>query len=221
MKVHRIQKTSPAAQVAEVHATPIKAEPLPEMNFTDSMSGMLLANEVLGTLKTQAGSWQSFAIRLIKMNIESRASFMKSLREGLNEMKKANTLDGGIDAKLAAKRVNSATVVCSMLNTIAKAFNAGATIEGLCEYSGASVTMWEAVGYTIMTEYSRAFLKANASGDSRGRKITSFLTKLQKWVEAHKAEAINDEDAAVVDHVVGLIQKDATEFPDLLPQPAA
>lgn len=189
-------KTAPQSTmgaISEEHAVPMKAAAIPTIGLDAKLAGAMLANEIFASLQTQGNTWNAYAHRIIgDLTTDGRAAFIDALRAGLKEMKASNVMEG--DAKLATKRVNSATVQVSMLSTIAKAFNAGATVEGLYAYvltaTGRKCADFRTLGYSMLTQYARTVLGAKAAG---GRQ-QGFMEKLARTILKANTEAMDDTD---------------------------
>lgn len=170
----------------------------------DKMQGNLLAQEAWAQARMSQNPWKGFADRIIGLNMEARAAFISAVDGLLKDAKKANTLDGTVEAKTAARRVASATVEVSKLRTFAKAFNAGASEAGLLEYVRLQTKLkpeqplpLSDVAWMWMSEYARTFSDSKA-----GRKPDSFLVKLNKFLERNKPDGTVEADMKAYDKVV-------------------
>lgn len=161
----------------------------------DKATGNMLANEVFATIQQHHRSvWRNFAVRLMDLNHEARKAFISAIKAQIKGWKTANQLDGAVDKKAAAARVNSATVEASKLATIANAWNKGASVEGLIAYAtieGYNPPSFDDVSYTMMVEYARTF-----STKKQGRPAHGILTKFGKWLET-VGEGDTEEDVAI------------------------
>jgi hypothetical protein len=195
------------ATIARTGSTPMTKADIPAQGTDARMQGNMLANEVFAQVKLTGNIWRTFALRLINGTVDMRAAFLAACKTMLRDMRKQNSeaianlnKDGKPDptkddTKLAAKRVNSATIEVSKLTTIANAFNAAATVEGLVEHANTTGrckgARLEDIGYEVMVEYARLFSESKA-----GRKADPFITKLSKWLE--KNPPAEDDKAGAV-----------------------
>src|SRR5574343_33721 len=161
----------------------------------DKMVGSTMANEVLATIQSHHGTvWKNYAVRLMSMTAEAREAFIEALRNQVKGWKTANTLDGSVDKKIAAKRVNTAVQYATKLANIATAWDNGATIDGLLGYAtqpGYERPTIDEVGFTIVCEYADTMRKKS----NKGRPSHDLLTKFGKWLDS--AEAKSDLDATI------------------------
>jgi hypothetical protein len=214
-KVHMIAAAAGSmAAIADGGMTPIvkdstHADGKKVATFADRTNASILAAEVMAQVMAQDNVWRGYAMRIIGMSIEGRAAFVEIIGSTLKDTKKRNTLDGAVEAKAAAKRVASATVEVSKLRTVAMAFNAGASLDGLRQYawettgkgvnSSGNPTLPEVehIGYTVLVEYARTFSDSKA-----GRKADTWAQKFAKFLERNQpaeddAVAVAQYDAAV------------------------
>lgn len=211
----------PLANIAEIGAKPMAKETALRTGVAldDRMTGIMLAQEVYTTAIANAQSYAGYATRIFELTQEARASFIENIKGILADAKKANTLHGAVDNRTAARRVASATVQVSQLSIIAKAWNAGATVAGMLKYANTKVGKQDKmtaddVGFTIITEYARQYLKANAQGDTRGRGVKPGIEKLAKYVHDLMADpkmvefwAEHQEDKAACEKVAVVVAK--------------
>jgi hypothetical protein len=192
MKIHSIPLAASMAAIAESGSMPIQKQEIPDIGRDQRMMGNTLAQEVLAHARNAAQSWAGFAWRVIKeLTTDGRVAFLRAIKDNLDDMRKANEQEG-FDAKLMRKRIASATVYVSQLNTIANAFNGGASVEGLAAYHG--VNDPENLGFVMIYEYAQIFSKSAA-----GRKRDALIVKLGKWLDGQKKEIdqFTAEDRAV------------------------
>jgi hypothetical protein len=199
-------KTHALQQILETGATPVAKAVIKTVPHADAMVGQLLAAEVLAHAKGQDNIWRVFAMRIISLNIEARSAFVAAIKADKGAMTKAQT-EHGIDAKKAKQRTASFAVQVSELQTIANAWNAGATVTGWREYVNSTVgakndirtdaEMLEHGGYRTLVEYARTFSQSKA-----GRKPDIFQVKLGKFLEACAKAGISDEDLPVYNKTV-------------------
>lgn len=173
----------------------------------DKMVGNMLAQEAWATARNHANPWKGFADRIIGLNMEARAAFIAAVDSMMKEGTKENTLDGSVDAKTARKRLTSATVEVSKLRTFAKAFNAGASEDGLIEYVRLSTKLKDTqplvladIAWMWMAEYAKTFSDSKA-----GRKPDTFLVKLNKWLEKNKPT--DEKEQPAYDAIVAAYNK--------------
>jgi hypothetical protein len=216
-KVHSMQ------EIANTGSLPMTKAEIPASGLDARMLAANLVAEVLVHVKDDSKVWQGFALRLIRGTTDFRAAFVKGMKEQLAEIRKRNAeaygsiaKDGTPDptkneTKMAGKLVATATVYVSKLTSIANAFNAAATAEGLIHEVAEqrrvrpeNITL-ESIGFTLMADYASKF------GDSKaGRKADPFLVKLGKWLDTQgkpAAEAGSDADKAQYEQVLALVNR--------------
>ena len=187
-KTFTLKRTTPAGTMAEIERTmslPItKQEPA-----TVGKDAVILATELVAEMfadvETQASKWHGFAWRVIDATTDMRVALQTLIETRKRAMKEENATFHGWDSKAAGKamgaegKVGSYIVNVSRINTIAKAFNAGATVAGFAEFSGISVDRARSIGWRQMYDYCKTFLGAEA-----GRTPDSLLTQFDKFVSA-------------------------------------
>ena len=160
----------------------------------DITAGNTLANEVMAFTRGSAVSWYGFAKRLIGLTHEGRAQFIKALDADLKAMRVANRAGETKEDKAAAnKRVASATVQCSRLRTIAKAFNGAASVSGLIGFVAAQMHVspdglkLEDCSYVFIYDYAKTF------NGTKARAQQDWLAKLGKWLDNNPVDETDDE----------------------------
>lgn len=156
-------------------AKPMQKAEIPAVPMDSRMLGATLAAEIMATLQIQAKVWHGFAWRLIDMPTDGRLAFQAAIKKQLDDMKAANEAAHG-KSKDLDKFLRSATVQVSNLNTICKAWNAGATVEGLCEFL--KVEDPRNAGWMKVVEYARTFTSSEA-----GRPRQAIKVKLQNFLK--------------------------------------
>jgi hypothetical protein len=206
MKVHTIQKPGSMAAIADSGSLPITKQPLPAEGLDAKMQGNVLADEVMALATMDQNRWHRIAWTIIRMTTDARAAYLKAIKKRLSTAKEAVEEAHGEGAKNEQKMLRSATTQVSNCNTIANAFNAGATIEGLVEFH--KVSDPENLGFLKLVEYARTFSKATA-----GRKPDPLLVKLHKWLEANKktTDTLTAEDLAVLRELTDVYKRLAAE----------
>lgn len=200
MKVHTITKEHPSQTIAVMGSVPFQKQPIAPEGKDAKMQGNILAAETIALLKVETAKWQGIALNIINLTTDGREAYMKALDKQLAAMREDTENTIGADEKAAKKLVASATVNISRCRTIAKAFNAGGTMEGMAEFHG--VKDPENLGFILIYNYAQTFSKATA-----GRKPDTLLVKLGKWIEAQKKGITDDataEDRALMDELVRL-----------------
>ncbi len=175
MKVLQPKKTHACAAIEQAMAKPMQKADIPAVPLDSRMQGATLAAEVIATMKTHAKHWHTFAWNIIRMPADGRIAFQNAVKKELDALKAENETVHGASKELA-RTLRSATVQVSRLNTIAKAWNAGAHETGLAEFCGCSDP--ENVGFIKVYEYAQQFVKADA-----GRPAQSIKVKLQNFIK--------------------------------------
>lgn len=207
MKVHQVTRVTPEQEILETGAKPLTKATIPAQPMDSRMRAAVLVSSVMAHVVQDSSFWHRAAVQLIQGETDFRAAFVKTMSEQLKDVKRRNAeafgtvdKDGKPDptkgeTKLAGSRVQSATVQVSKLTTIAKAFNAGATLEGLLTHFAEQhkvpvkqVTL-DAIGYEPIVEYARKFSEAKA-----GRKPDAWLVKFGKWLDS--AGKVGDDASA-------------------------
>lgn len=158
----------------------------------DRADGKALAVAVIAKCQDQQDTWQAFAHRAIALSNEGRAEFVGAIDAWLKDLRKGHTLLG-MDKKQAGQRIASATTGASEMRTIANAWNAGASVDGLIEFDWTTTgkpcnaggspikRAFADIRYSVILAYARTFSDAKA-----GRPADSFLVKLGKFLEKGK-----------------------------------
>jgi len=164
----------------------------------DTLAGMTLALEIIGTAMAQGNQWRNFALRCINLTHEARIAFLAAIKKEKAAMTKTQ-VDFGIGKKVAQQRTNSFATQISELNTIAKAWNAGATITGWREFVnntlpgdktiGTDAEIVEFGGYRTLVEYARAVVGKTKPG----RPNKTWLEKVGKFLDENVP---NEDDTA-------------------------
>jgi hypothetical protein len=193
-------KNHPLNQIAQAGATPMKAAPFRVGSFDDKMAGVLLAQEVLALVKTQATQWPELAGKLFDMTIEGRKHFDDTLKASLTAMKDGIAERHDADRKsVVAPLVRSATVRVSQMRKIAEAITAGMDRETvarawLSEKKSTSRDAYERdvketvanfakyIGMDAIYETAKKFV----GSDARGRKADTLLVKISKFIKANE-----------------------------------
>jgi hypothetical protein len=192
-------KNHPLNQIAQAGATPMKAAPFRVGSFDDKMAGVLLAQEVLALVKTQATQWPELAGKLFDMTIEGRKHFDDTLKASLTAMKETVKVDHDADKHVAGAVVRSSTVRVSQMRKIAEACTAGMDRETvarawLSEKKSTSRDAYERdvketvahfakyIGMDAIYETAKKFV----GSDARGRKADTLLVKISKFIKANE-----------------------------------
>lgn len=188
MKVFQVEKPHAMHAIAAAGALPMVKAQIPAVPTDSRMAGALLASEVIATMRTHAKHWHTFAWNIIRMPADGRIAFQNAVKKELDALKAENESVHGASKELA-RTLRSATVQVSRLNTIAKAWNAGAHETGLAEFCGCSDP--ENVGFIKVYEYAQQFVKADA-----GRPAQSVKVKLQNFIKgiAKGENGLNETD---------------------------
>ena len=202
--------------IATEARTPIAAEPA-KVPHSDKMAGLMLANECMALVQSQAKPWHAIACRIIDANTEVRASFLESLAKELKRVRAENIEASGVDGKTATKLMRSAIQMVTNMQAIGRAWNAGATIRGFVmwvnEQGGKNLTLdtWREAGVTLMYTYARTVITAKAAGRPRD----NLLVKFGKWLDSQRKEYEEDE-AAVLASLSALYTKECKDHPELV-----
>lgn len=191
MKIPATTPEHPLATIAREGATPMRAEPILLVGRDDMIEANFFTGEVLAYVKGTAGNqWSKFAARVAAMTVGARVSFLSMVREDRKDMRQS-LLDEGLPDDRVKSMMASFGVQLSRLEGVARAFNAGATIEGLLEYRGASADTAPAdVPFYVWFAYAGLFKKM----DARGRPMKTWLMKIGNHLETTKPDA-DDEKA--------------------------
>ena len=203
----------PIKEIETFQQTPMTKPALPAQGRDASMAANLLIAEVMAHVRAGDKVWHGFAVKIIEGTTDFRAAFVNGLGKHLSDMRKANTdaiaqlgKDGKPnptkeEQKIAGKRVGTATTYTTHLRHIAKAFNAGATVEGLMAYvhstNRSPAKGLDEIGFTVIKEYADTF----KDSDARGRPADPFTVKLSKWLDKNPA-AEGDKTGAALHAVV-------------------
>jgi hypothetical protein len=188
----------PLVTIMESGSKPMQAAPIALVAREDVMEATALVAEVMAYVKaTDGNKWAAFALRIAKMHAGGRASFLSQMKADKGDFRKA-LLSDGIDEKRVKAMMASFTVQLSRLESVARAFNAGATIDGLIEYRSDGVTTTDATAVTpesipfyVWFAYAGLFGKAKA-----GRPQHPWLVKMGKALETTKPDEDNEVECA-------------------------
>jgi hypothetical protein len=179
------------ATIARTGSTPMKAQPLAVNTLDDRMVGNTLANEAIALAKTGVKPWLALAWRVIDCTVEARAVFIGAIKNEKAALTKAQT-EHEFDGKYAKGNTNSFSVMLSRLQGVANAFNGGATLAGLVEYTNKQqankakhlVDVEDAranLGFEAIHAYAMTFVKSKA-----GRTPDAWLVTFGKFLERNK-----------------------------------
>lgn len=201
----------PMAQIAAGAMTQVSkdsahADSKKVATFDDRAAGNLLAAEVMARVRQQAHDWHGYAVRVIGFTIEAREAFLQAIKADIKDIKAKNVI-GTQDAKAAARLVNSATTNVSELTTIAKAFNGGASVDGLRQWARKTINgtdtgpmpKLDQIGKDLIVAYARTFSESKA-----GRKADTWAVKLGKFLERNLPSDDDTAGRAQYDAVVKL-----------------
>jgi hypothetical protein len=197
MKVHTAPKVHAAQTIFETGSTPMQKAAINAAGRDSMLQVSLLVADVLAFNQSKDTTWHTFAWRAIDLPTDARAEFIKQIKAHVAEMRK-NCLEAhpDDDAKGVKATVRSATVDVTRLTTIAHAFNAGATAEGLAEFftkPGETIPDPRNIGFRRLYDYAKTF-----SASKAGRKADPLLVKLEKWLKNNTpADDATAEDEAV------------------------
>ena len=189
------------ATIADMGARRITKQPLPTVGTDAKVSALALASEVMATMQTQANVWHGFAWRIINGTTDFRVEFLRLMRENLDKMRNENAKAHDWDKKTTRRETASYVVNASRMATIAKGFNAGATVDGLAEYH--DVPDPENLGYMAIYEYAKTFNETEA----RGRKADSFKVALKKFLDKRAESLASDTDKVNHARVVAYMEQ--------------
>jgi len=219
MKIHQVTREHPMSAIATEAQTPIAAMPSlrAKVLHSDKMTGLMLANECMALVQSQAKPWHAIACRIIDTNTEVRASFLESLAKELKRVRAENIEASGVDGKTVTKLMRSAIQMVTNMQAIGRAWNAGATIRGFVmwvnEQGGKNLTLdtWREAGVTLMYTYARTVITAKGAGRPRD----NLLVKFGKWLDSQRKEYEEDE-AAVLASLSALYTKECKDHPELV-----
>lgn len=174
-------------QIRTAGAEPMRAKPLPVNDRNDRLTATILAAEILAQAKVETVTWAKFAWRIIDANVEVREALQAEIKKQKAEMTKGQT-EFGIDKKIASKNTGSFAVQVSRCSTIAKAFNSGATVEGLKDFINGQLPankraktvaeVREHVGFIVIYNYAATF-----TGGKGSKTNTSWLENVGKFLD--------------------------------------
>ena len=197
--------------IANTGSLPMVKKPVPAQGRDAILAANMLAASVVAYVIGQAGSWRGFAIEIIGLTTDGRTAYMATMRDWLKDMKKRNAASMAVDpenptkddSKAAAKRVASATVQISNLNTIAECFNGQGTIEGLCAFVATAqrvpphtVSLGDC-SFEMMRQYAVSMKTSKA-----GRTADTWCIKFAKWAEKNAPAADDIEGLAAFKAVI-------------------
>jgi len=198
MKVHTIRKTHALATIENEKQGPMVKAAINAAGRDSMLQVAILVAEVFADAQAVQNKWHDFAWRIIRLDTDGRTEFVKMVRRKNEELRKELEHAHAMDSRAARKTLNSATVQISRLNTIATAWNSGATRVGMAEFY--DVPDPENIGFIRIYDYAKTFTAAKA-----GRKQDDLLTKLDKWLKAAAAQADDSvADAHVYNKVLEL-----------------
>ena len=213
MKVYTSNKPHALDTIHATGSKPMQKTPLRIETRDDRMVGAMLAAEVMAEAKGGQSKWRGFALRLIDATVEARAVFMNQIKAEKGAMTKAQ-VDHGIDDKYSKATTASLSVEVSKLQTIAKAFNGPATVEGWMAHVNSMQrdttkhcdTIEELrahAGYETLVQYARTFSKSTA-----GRKADNLAVKLAKFLKNNAPDQDADaNDVSLFDALVVISNK--------------
>lgn len=168
--------------------------------MNDKFAGTMLANQVLGFAKSQAGSWFTFAKAIRTLTHEGREAFLNTLKQQRAEMTKAQAA-AGINAEIASRRSATFEQNISNLRTICTAWQNGATDEGWLAYVNSTMepakranTVAELLEFGAilpMLEYAR-----QVNGKTRSRAKKTYFDLVRAFLDNN---APDPEDKAACD----------------------
>lgn len=174
-------------QIRTAGAEPMRAKPLPVNDRNDRLTATILAAEILAQAKVETATWAKFAWRIIDANVEVREALQAEIKKQQAAMTKGQ-VEFGIDKKMASKNTASFAVQVSRCRTIAKAFNSGATVEGLKDFINGQMpankrakTVEEVRDHTsfiMIYNYAATF-----TGGKGSKTTTSWLENVGKFLD--------------------------------------
>jgi hypothetical protein len=181
---------------------PMKKAPIRLESRDDRLQGELLSAEVLAAAKGHDNIWLAFAWRVIDMTPEARDVFVNRIKAEKSAMTKGQT-EAGVDEKTAKSRTATFGVQVSRLTGIAKAWNAGGSVEGLCDYMNQGFTdkskhakpedMRAHASFIGIYEYAKIL-----NGSGLGRKPDALVVKLAKFIKANTSTDADANDTALI-----------------------
>ena len=165
--------------------------------------GYALAQTVIADIIGQMGSMNRYVGRLIELSTEARAAFLKEINRHVKDIGEHAKAKEGTDEELRYKKIAAtARVKFSMMSTIAKAMNAGFTVECRTNPDN-NVHLRDARGllqpvnpYTTIVADARLYLAA-AGKKGNGRPTKPWLDKLKAFILANQPEFAEEVDATV------------------------
>lgn len=134
---------------------------------------------------------QTRCFALINGTVDGRAAVIEECRMQMEMLRAAD------DPRAASLRTTS-----SVLTTIARAFNAGASEDGLvAAYSDKGLSLSDLTQKHIV-DYARLFLQSVGAADGRGRKVRGVLARLDSMIKDCTDPKVNskltDDDKVIL-----------------------
>lgn len=190
----------PMAQIAAGGLTQITKQPVRTVGTDATMLATTLVAAMFAHVTTAANFWHGIAWRIIDAPTDARVAIITQIDNRLDSMRaenrKAHDVDGATSdgRKWTRANVDSYVVDVSRMRTIARAFNAGASVQGLAEHY--SVNDPRNIGYQRVYTYCAGLLKTAAAG--KGRPVKSLKSTLAdliaKYREHEAAGKLSDDD---------------------------
>lgn len=190
-------KEHACATIERTQSLPMTTTTAPDYGRDAHMLALVLVSEVFAYAQETANKWHTFAWRLIDGTTDMRAEFARLQEEKQKTILAENAEAHGWDEAEIKKqkgKIASCIVETCRLRTIAKAFNAGASVEGLATFYG--VDDPRNIGVRRVYEYAAAYMAGNAT-----RKADPLLVKLNKWIAAQEKTQLDDDDKVLLKRI--------------------
>lgn len=189
-------KESTMATIERTQSLPMAKAAVSSVGKDATLSAVTLVAEMFAAIENQAKVWHSITWRIIDATTDARVEIVRLIDDRLAKLREENRAHHGKTEKnrdnlrWTRANVDSYTVLASCMRTVARAFNAGATIKGLAEHY--DVQDPRNIGYMQVVNYARTF--AESDGSRAGRKADSFKVALKKFLDKRAESLASDTD---------------------------
>jgi hypothetical protein len=187
-------KESTMTTIERTRSLPMAKAAVSSVGKDATLSAVTLVAEMFAAIENQAKVWHSITWRIIDATTDARVEIVRLIDERLAKMREENRQHHGKTEKnrdnlrWTRANVDSYTVQASCMRTVARAFNAGATVRGMAQ--DYEVTDPRNMGYMHVVNYARTFVES----EGKGRKADSFKVALKKFLDKRAASLANDTD---------------------------
>ncbi len=182
------------ATIEREQQRPMTKAAVPAAGTDARVNALTLVSEMFAFVQQSAGFWHRMTWAIIDAPTDGRIEIIRLIDERLADMRTENRAHHGKtdksreNTRWTRENVDSYTTMVSCMRTVARAFNAGATVEGLAEHY--SVSDPRNLGYMQVVNYARTF----GESDGRGRKADAFKVALKKFLDKRAESLATDTD---------------------------